>query len=435
MRKNKSKKNPVLIIAIIFVVLVLGVAGFFCIRIKLLNTNIDKGNEYLKTQQYDSAVDSFNYALKIYPTSADAYLGLTKAYIGLGELEKARDILCEGIDVADSEKLSKSKDLIYDQVFATYVMNYYVLNLLMGESEQLTITPLSKDLGFEVSFSSSDDNVACVTNEGLVTAVSDGTAIISAHIGNETWGYRDVECNLTVGLIVTYFEEKGCEYVSATDDFSMPMYVFQTDENGVALPDGELIIADDEHTDFSIKKIEVSSPDVDGNITYTVVIEASAVATLGIVDGSKEQNDYWYYDYDAPEVIVADEYTGTLFTWQDLYGYDNTVIEADLDIGERTVTIFGEKVEEWTEGEDWVANRDGDVRWATRTDTGNITYTITTPKDYNGLVLFFDEYGQQEKKSAIEVNENVSFDSPRYDGSMRMGEDIKIVSLSDYINR
>lgn len=432
-KKNKKKIGPAVLTVIILVIIVIGVAGFFFVRIKMLDNNLKAGNECLQEEQYQDAITAFESALKLYPTSADAYLGITKAYIGLGELEKAMDILEQGIAKTGSENLEASKDLVYDQVFATYVLNYNYLNLLSGESKQLTVTPRSKDFGFQVVFSSSDDSIATVTEDGFIMAKADGDADIIANIGNDTWGYRDISCDLTVGVIVTYFEEKGCEYKTDKDTFEMPMFVFQVDENGDDLEGGTLEIAEDEKTVYSINNITVSDPDAEGNVTYEIEVDAKAIATLGIVDGSKEKDNYWYYDYDAADILIADEYTGKIFIWQDLYGYENTVIESEVEYNEKTYHVFGEKTEEWTEGEDWETNREGEIRWATRTDEGKINYALTVPKEYEGLVLLFDNKGQTVRKIINEDVSDIDFDTARDDGSNREAEDIKVVRLSDYI--
>ncbi len=65
------------------------------------------GEKYLKELDYEEAVAAFQAAIEIEPRNADAYLGLADAYIELGEVEKALEILEQGYDETGSSELNR----------------------------------------------------------------------------------------------------------------------------------------------------------------------------------------------------------------------------------------------------------------------------------------------------------------------------------------
>lgn len=66
------------------------------------------------------------------------------------------------------------------------------LSLIEGEASALTATIIPKNINHHITWNSSDQNVAIVS-EGIVTAISIGTATIKASIGDKT-----AECNVSV---------------------------------------------------------------------------------------------------------------------------------------------------------------------------------------------------------------------------------------------
>lgn len=64
---------------------------------------------YLTELSYEKAVLEFTEAIEIEPLNADAYLGLAAAYTGMGDTEKAVEILEKGYDKTGDERL---KDML-----------------------------------------------------------------------------------------------------------------------------------------------------------------------------------------------------------------------------------------------------------------------------------------------------------------------------------
>ncbi len=71
--------------------------------------HIDLGNVYLIELSYDKAVLEFTEAIEIEPLNPNAYLGLAEAYAGMGDTDKAVEVLEEGYDKTGDERL---KDML-----------------------------------------------------------------------------------------------------------------------------------------------------------------------------------------------------------------------------------------------------------------------------------------------------------------------------------
>lgn len=433
-KKKKNGKLPI-IIAIVVGIIAL-VAAFMAIRVVGVQNNLEKGDAYLKEEKYNEAIGSYNSVLKIMPTSADAYLGLMQAYLGLEEYEKAMEIVQEGIDKTGSENLAKSKDIVFDQVFATYVLNHYYINILKGESEQLTVTNRSRDMGFEVSFLSADESIATIDSDGKILALEDGDTTLSANVGNEIWGYRNIDCHLTVGVVVTFLEEAGCDYAPIGEAVYAPAYVYQTNEGGELITDGNLLV---NQTDaiYTVDDVAVTDPDVDGNVTYTINATVIVPKEFGIIEGTPEFDHEWYYDCRSRDMFLCDEYTGLVIAEQDLYGYDEPVIDSTVVYNNVEYHVSGSIQKEVENNEDWEATLDSAnyTTWAKAPVIKSFTYTITAPKEYQGLVFAVDKKGIKKYISEEELmtEANKGFFEPLKDGSVREADDFYIIRITDYL--
>ena len=107
----KSKKT---IFAIIGVILLIG--GIVCTLIlfapknqKPLSPNelLSLGNKYLSELDYESAVVAFSKLIEIEPRNPQGYIGLAEAYIGMGNIDKAIEILEQGLEATDSDEIRR----------------------------------------------------------------------------------------------------------------------------------------------------------------------------------------------------------------------------------------------------------------------------------------------------------------------------------------
>ena len=71
-----------------------------------LQVKLDLGNKYVSELDYENAIIAYEEALEIDPYCLDAYLGLSDAYLALGQedmaieiMEQAKELLPENVDI------------------------------------------------------------------------------------------------------------------------------------------------------------------------------------------------------------------------------------------------------------------------------------------------------------------------------------------------
>lgn len=66
--------------------------------------------KYLIENQYEQAIAEFNKVIEIEPKNVDAYLGLAEAYVGMGDADKAIEILENGYEITGDDRLKEMLD-------------------------------------------------------------------------------------------------------------------------------------------------------------------------------------------------------------------------------------------------------------------------------------------------------------------------------------
>ncbi|SCY67626.1 Ig-like domain (group 2) [Lachnospiraceae bacterium XBB2008] len=445
-KKSRKAKKAVKYLVIALVAIAIAVAAVTFMRTRLLTTQLELANGYMEAEQWDEAEAAYRQALRIFHNSADAYLGLAEVSIGRGELTEAINILEEGIRETHSSNLEKSRDVIMDQVFATYVLDSYMINILPKETAKITMEHRSEDMGFDVTWSSLDESIGTVDEDGNITAISEGTTKIVANVGNDVWGYRDVSATLIVGVVVTYLEEQGCDYVSSPTGLMAPCFVYQQSNDGFRIYDGTLEIEQGNAT-YSLSKCTVSDPDPDGNVTYDIEYKINVPTKFGILANSKEAKHAWYYNWWAEEMLLCDEYTGRIFAVQDLYGEDGLIYDSTVEWNDMTFHITGTTENEWINEEDWAITYSPltTITWAEAPAIGTYKLQVVAPADYQGLCLALDKHGITDYEDpevgdtsdydAAETFEDKFFFQPEEDGTVRTPEDYYVIRISDFVKR
>ena len=88
------------------VMLLFGFVGCSKSTAKSVEELLDLGERYLLELDYEQAIVQFTKVIEIEPKEPRGYIGAAKAYIGLGEPEKARAVLEEGMAAVDAEDVA-----------------------------------------------------------------------------------------------------------------------------------------------------------------------------------------------------------------------------------------------------------------------------------------------------------------------------------------
>ena len=96
------------------------------------------------------------------------------------------------------------------------------VTLKVGATQQLTATVEPTDQTYTVTFTSDNEQVATVNAKGLVTAVAEGTANITAKVGD-----------LTAKSVVTVSKDDNGGTVTETNELPLLMFDATADNNGV----------------------------------------------------------------------------------------------------------------------------------------------------------------------------------------------------------
>ncbi|MBD5145360.1 MAG: tetratricopeptide repeat protein [Ruminococcus sp.] len=67
-------------------------------------------HKYLIENQYEQAIAEFNKVIEIEPMNVDAYLGLAEAYVGIGDTDKAIEVLEKGYEITGDDRLKEMLD-------------------------------------------------------------------------------------------------------------------------------------------------------------------------------------------------------------------------------------------------------------------------------------------------------------------------------------
>ena len=77
-----------------------------------ITKQIELGNKYLTEMDYEQAIVAFEQVIEIDPMNADAYIGLTDAYICLNEFDKAYETAKQGYEKTGDERLNEKMQMI-----------------------------------------------------------------------------------------------------------------------------------------------------------------------------------------------------------------------------------------------------------------------------------------------------------------------------------
>jgi len=93
--------------------MIFGISVFLCGCGQSAEKQLELGQNYLLESDYEQAIVAFGKAIEIDPKQWDAYVGLAKAYQGIGDIDQAASIMEEGMaQVEGSEILEEDIDFL-----------------------------------------------------------------------------------------------------------------------------------------------------------------------------------------------------------------------------------------------------------------------------------------------------------------------------------
>lgn len=108
---NKHIMFVILGAVLAVIVAIVGITtGVSVSRSQSVAREFEIAERYLSELNYEQAVIEFKNILEIEPMNVEAYLGLAKAYVGLGDTEKALETLRKGYELTNDERLQDMID-------------------------------------------------------------------------------------------------------------------------------------------------------------------------------------------------------------------------------------------------------------------------------------------------------------------------------------
>ena len=103
--KSKLKVIIPIGIALIAIALAFVFIRFAPTKSTDIGTMISTAQQYLTEQKYEQAIAEFQKIIEIDPKNADAYIGMAKAYIGIGDTDKAIEVLEDGYEQTGDDRI------------------------------------------------------------------------------------------------------------------------------------------------------------------------------------------------------------------------------------------------------------------------------------------------------------------------------------------
>ena len=246
--------------------------------------------------------------------------------------------------------------------------------------------------------------IGCGKDTGSTTA--DGTTgdvTTEAEVASDT----DAE-EATEEEVSTWFSENSISFTEG--EVSIPAYTYARNEDGSEDDSVEMTQKD---ATYSEPSIDVSEPDTDGNVTYTVTYSVRGTWSGMMAAGSGFTPNVYIMNYN-----FVDAYTGTEFPCADMTDeensyYTDSVVEVD---GKEYKISAGSSFESNFEEEPSWSYFDNNTRAkATIAYTFDFTMVAVVPAEYDGLILALNGAGATEKddmdteiKEAQPLDGNVS---------------------------
>lgn len=211
-----------------------------------------------------------------------------------------------------------------------------------------------------------------------------------------------------------FFPKYNFTLSNLTDEFKIPVYSHAVNSEGKEVePQGLKFIQKD--GTYKFRDIQVSEPDENGNVKVTITYDQSV--EVDFISSNTDKD--WYYTYSCISFALFDYYTGEIYRIKSVNDGDNTTnilnegiytsaegaepAYTDINFNGKTTRVgilrrFMQGVwqdvkliEETPEGNHYLAVQDS-----------TIAIDVTIPKDYDGLMLFINKEGNDQKDAREE---------------------------------
>lgn len=203
--------------------------------------------------------------------------------------------------------------------------------------------------------------------------------------------------------VIPYAEANGLVFTSE-QSYTAPVFTYFI-ENGKPTSIGGLSITDVADASYTIGDISASDVESNGMVQMTIPYHFDFAATI-TQDLSQEVEGDGTFNTGCQYTLFSlfDYYTGTVFPSKNLHG-SNTDVTNAIDITHKDVTYSVSYMLNQTASDSY---SDWDVDWGNDTAecqniwSMDVTYTITMPKEYDGLCLYLYLPGTTEYKEPRE---------------------------------
>ena len=107
---------------------------------------VELGNQYIAEENYKQAIEKFEDVLEIDNNSVEAIIGLSRSYIGMNNIDKAKEYILEAqqLDLSNEDLVLQILDIIpsYERKIVTTVLEKYIQEVgyeNVSERFQLTV--------------------------------------------------------------------------------------------------------------------------------------------------------------------------------------------------------------------------------------------------------------------------------------------------------
>lgn len=239
-------------------------------------------------------------------------------------------------------------------------------------------------------------------NSTEITSEAEGTTVESVS-SEET----EVTTEEVVEENPTWFSENNITFTEG--EVTAPVYTYARNEDGTVDESVEMTQMDGS---YSEPVIEVSEPDENNNVTYTVTYDV-IVPWVGMLSAEQAQSGC-QTGLQIKNFMFMDAYTGTVFPSSDLTeGNEHEyAIESEVEVDGKTYHVSASsKMEQEQSEPDWTWLNDNTNAKLKLNYTLHCTQTVVAPADYDGLILFLDGNGKTEyEEMDTEVSEAHPFE-------------------------